>query len=378
MLCTNRARALSKQGIEPLEGRLLLSGSPGHGDDGGGNGGDRFRPTASTQVAVADFNGDGKADIASLTTVNLSRKSSGTSLVVQLGKGDGTFAPASANVIAGGTKILAGDFNHDGKQDLAILGVDTAGNTSVTLYSGDGTGKFVAGTPQNVGVLPLANVGAGDVNGDGFSDLVAWNNGSVYVALNDGTGKLLPAVQNDNPFGTTANPVALGDLDGDGRPELVGVNGNQIYLNKAVASTGVYMLNFIPTLTNQIPLANKKLVVADVNGDGKNDFIALGDGSVNVALQIVAPGSSVLTFGPWIRTSADADLTHAQVGDVNGDGKADVFLPSSGDDGFGSRSRLTLISNGDGTFSKLSNHGKPGDHGDHDDGDDDDDQGDDD
>ena len=374
MLFTSRACALTKQGIEQLEGRLLLSGSPGHGDDGGG---DRFRPAASTEVAVADFNSDGKADIASLTTFSLNRKLTATSLVIQLGKGDGTFTPASAKVIAGGSKILAGDFNHDGKQDLAILGVDTAGNTSVTLYAGDGTGKFAPGTSQNIGVLPLANVGAGDVNGDGFSDLVAWNKDSVYVALNDGTGKLLPAVQNDNPFGTTANPVALGDLDGDGRPELVGVNGNQIYLNKAVASTGVYMLTFIPTLTNQIPLAGKRIVVADVNGDGKNDFIALGDGSVNVALQVAAPGSSVLTFGPWIRTSADADLTRAQVGDVNGDGKADVFLPpSSGDDGFGSRSRLTLISNGDGTFSKLSDHKEHGDHGDQ--GDDDNDQGDDD
>jgi hypothetical protein len=369
MSFTDRKPAQTNQGIEALEDRLLLSGSPGHGDDGGG-GGDRFRPTASTQVAVADFNGDGKADIASLTTASLSKKLTATSLVVQLGKGDGTFTPASAKIIAGGTKILTGDFNHDGKQDLAILGVDTVGNTSVTIYSGDGTGKFAAGTAQNVGVLPLANVGAGDVDGDGFSDLVAWNDASVYVSLNDGTGKLLPAVQNDNPFGTIANPVALGDLDGDGRPELIGVNGNQIFPNKAVASTGQYMLNFPLTLTNQIPLAGKRIVVADVNGDGKNDLLALGDGSVNVALQIAAPGSSALTFGPWIRTSADGDLTHALVGDVNGDGKADVFVPSA-KNGFVSRSHLTLISNGDGTFSKLSDHKKPGDHDDHDDHDDD-------
>ncbi len=363
----NRAPAQTNQGksarIEDLEHRLLLSGSPGPGD-----GGDRLK--ASTQVVAADFNGDGKADIASLTTINLGRKLSTTALIVQLGKGDGTFSPASAKTVAAGSKLLAGDFNHDGKQDLAILGVDaTTGNTSVTLYTGDGTGKFTAGTPQNIGVLPLANVGAGDVNGDGFADLVAWNNASVYVSLNDGAGKLLPAVQNDNPFGTIANPVALGDLDGDGRPELIGVNGNQLFPNKAVASTGQYMVNFPLTLTNQIPLANKKIVVADVNGDGKNDFIALGDGSVNVALQIAAPGSSVLTFGPWVRTSVDGNLSNALVGDINGDGKADVFVPTS-KLGFVSRAKLTLISNGDGTFTKLSDRKKP--DNDHDDDNDDD------
>lgn len=367
MSLTDRAPAQTNQGkgshVEKLEDRLLLSGSPGRGDEG-----DRGR--ASTQVAVADFNGDGKADIASLTTINLGRKLSTTALVVQLGKGDGTFAPASAKTVAAGSKILAGDFNHDGKQDLAILGVDTTtGKTFVTLYTGDGTGKFTAGAAQNIGVLPLANVGAGDVNGDGFADLVAWNNASVYVSLNDGTGKLLPAVQNDNPFGTIANPVALGDLDGDGRPELIGVNGNQIAPNKAVASTGQYMLNFPLTLTNQIPLGNKKIVVADVNGDGKNDLIALGDGSVNVALQIAAPGSTVLTFGPWVRTSGDVNASRAVVGDVNGDGKADVFTPSS-KLGFVSRAKLTLISNGDGTFTKLSDRKKPFDN-DNDDDDDD-------
>src|SRR5438874_4781754 len=108
MTHTDRASAQTNQGkgahIESLEGRLLLSGSFGGGD------GDRFRPSVNTLVATGDFNGDGKADLASLTTVSLSKKLTQSSLIVQLGKGDGTFTVASARLVPGGTNLLIGDF----------------------------------------------------------------------------------------------------------------------------------------------------------------------------------------------------------------------------------------------------------------------------
>lgn len=349
--------------VEPLEGRRMLSAS------------------LNTTSAVGDFNGDGKADLASITTLNLGKKSSSSALVLQLGTGNGNFVTSSVQLVSGKPlSVLTGDFNGDKKQDVALLSAGTSGQPSLTLYLGDGKGGLTAGATQTVGTLPVTNATAGDVNGDGFADLLSWDANNVYVALNDGTGKLLPAVQNDNPFGAPFTPAGAGDLDGDGRPELLGVSGSQVLGNKATASTGTYMLTFIPTLGSSIPLENKRLVVADVNGDGVNDLIALGDGSVNVAIQTTQPGQE-RTFAPWVTTKADINSNQTLVGDVTGDGKADVFQPSF-DIGLVTRAKLVLVGNGDGAFHKLiaDNHehghgdGNGNGHG-HDDGDDNDDDG---
>ena len=85
-------------------------------------------------------------------------------------------------------------------------------------------------------------------------------------------------------------------------------------------------------------------------GDGKDDVVAIGDGSVSVAL---ADPTLALTFGAWT-TQADAGIsaTLTLVGDVDGDGKADLFQASNDKSG-ALKARLVLISNGDGTFHKL-------------------------
>jgi hypothetical protein len=362
--------------VEELEGRLLLSGGFGGGGDDGG----KFKlPAVQSQAALGDFNGDGKADLATLVSVDVGRKLSASAVLVQLGKGNGRFTPSAVKVLSGkASAIVAGDFNGDKNHDIAVLGADSAGKTTATLLTGDGKGGFTVGASQNLGTMPISNVAAGDINGDGFADLISFNQTNIFESMNDGTGKLLPAVQQDSPFGPNVALVGLGDIDGDGHPDLLGLTGdNQLLASKATASTGIFQLTFIPTLASGTPLAGKKIIVADVSGDGMNDLIAVGDGSVNVAIQNVPAGG--ISFGAWVATTADVNAKNVLVGDVDGDGKADV-LRLSGDDGHGhggvTRAKLVLISNGDGTFRKLvvDNNGNGHGH----DGDDDDDQGDDD
>jgi hypothetical protein len=315
--------------VEPLEGRMLLNGS--------------------TELVSADFNGDNKADVASLGKGN-GKKDGG--LTVRLSQGDGTFKkPVNVNVnVAKGAILLAGDFNDDGKQDLAIAGEDK-GKTRVTVLTGNGAGGLTPTATQTIqGILPLRNLTAADVNGDGAADLVSFSNTTVYAALNSGTGTFLPAVRQANPLLGGA-PAAIGDIDNDGRADLIGVNGDAILANRWFIGQSEFLQNVPVKLTSGAPLAGRRIVLADVSGDGRNDLLAIGENSVRVALQITPPGQDP-TFGAWVTTQADlGNSARVLVGDVNGDGKADLVRADDRKDV--TRAKLVLISNGDGTFHKL-------------------------
>jgi len=142
---------------------------------------------------VADFNGDGKPDVA---VVN----SGENTVSILLGKGDGTFAPKQD--FATGTdpvSVVTGDFNHDGKLDLAIA---NNYDLTVSILLGNGDGTFESGA-----VLPTQNppqrLITGDFNGDGKLDLATVNstdvtgtsNNSVSILLGHGDGTFAPAIE---------------------------------------------------------------------------------------------------------------------------------------------------------------------------------------
>ena len=311
---THIRRSLS---VEGLEARRLLAGQ-------------------LDTIAAADFNNDDKVDVVA-------------SGLMLLGRGDGTFTdgPALGINVANADRLLAADFNKDGNTDLGVLD-----GSQLAVHLGNGNGRLAAAPiNSNLGTtIPAdATVGAADINGDAAADLVAFNADNVWVALNNGTGLLLPAVQQSNPF-PGAVTSALGDLDRDGRADLLGVAGSQLFGNKATASTGEFQLNYIIEQASTIPLAGRRMLIADVSGEGANDVLAIADGSVQAALQRFNP-TQLTSLAPWVQTTEptlDADL--ALVGDVDGDGRADIFQLDPTDV---HRASLVLISNGDGTFHKL-------------------------
>jgi VCBS repeat protein/FG-GAP repeat protein len=176
-------------------------------------------PSEPLSVAIADLNSDGRLDLAVANN-------SGGLVVILLGNGDGTFAPAVGYPLgaANGRAVAIGDLNGDGRPDLVVgtLSPGLLNPFGVMVLLGNGAGGFGTATHYVAASFGFPEVvSVGDLNSDGSLDLVTAN-GSVW--LGDGLGGFGPAVSLTlgaaNP-----NSLAVGDLNGDGMPDLVFGNG---------------------------------------------------------------------------------------------------------------------------------------------------------
>jgi uncharacterized protein (TIGR03437 family) len=240
---------------------------------------------ALSSLALADFNSDGNLDVASAIP------SSG-GLTLFAGNGDGTFQAASAIALPGGVvpyTVVSGDFNGDGKPDLAVAynqplppGVTTTTPPGgIYILLGNGNGTF--STPSNIAlpgsVLPEFVAGGfntADVNGDGKLDLVVAFQGSngnqVAALLGKGDGTFQMATPTATLTGAAA--IVITDLNGDGKPDLV--LGDCCGLTEASFMLGNGDGTFQAEV--QFPSGPSPGVIAsaDFNGDGKPDLAIAG------------------------------------------------------------------------------------------------------
>jgi hypothetical protein len=190
-----------------------------------------FSALAPSQVAVGDFNGDGRPDLAVTAYYN-----STVSVLLNKGDGTGTFGAEHLYAVGGfPTALAVGDFNGDGKPDLAVTVVTASGTTtsygvSVLQNLGDGTGAFAAARTYAVG--GGLSVAVGDFNHDGKLDIVT-TGAEMDVLLNNGDGTF-GAAQKVGPAGSS---VVVADFNGDGFPDLAQIDGSgasiDVFLNKA-------------------------------------------------------------------------------------------------------------------------------------------------
>lgn len=285
--------------------------------------------TAPNMVVAGDFNADGKIDLA---TVN----SGSGNVSVLLGNGDGTFQ-AAKNINVGGTptSLAAGDFNGDGKLDLAV---GSAANILILLGKGDGT----FGLPTQIN-LDAPFVVSGDVNQDGKLDLVT--NGGLLLGNGDGTFQ--PIVSLDG-----ATPFLVADFNGDGKPDIL--TSKNVLLGNGDGTfqapkplPGLSGLSCIATACGYLFSSG----AVDFNGDQKLDIALVkhskGIDAFKPTLSIkVLLGNGDGTFQP----AGEIGVTGKSIAsaDFNGDGKPDLAIMPSIDQG--SPLVYVQLGKGDGTF----------------------------
>jgi hypothetical protein len=327
---------------------------------------------SNSQIALADVNGDGHLDI--LTTSTPSALSgggigdiAGNNLCVAFGDGQGNFSPGRVYTGTGESYSLAlADFNGDGKPDVVTVSPET--DTS-TVYLNDGSGGF--GFPQGawVGVpnneiinAPISPVSFADVNGDGKSDVVLLDsgvgNGSlITVMLNDGTGRLSGPIQSATSVSNIGD-FRLGNFRNTGRLDFVGIGFNLAY------SSGQQFIVFLPgngdgtfgkpTVASTTG-ADGAMAIGDFNGDGKLDFVAVGavpSGSGKVLSVFLGNADGTFRAGTSVQFDDSAgDVSRVFAGDFNRDGKLDVLVYTTGNGYWTTNSNVwEFLGNGDGTF----------------------------
>ena len=286
-------------------------------------------------IAVGDFNGDGRPDLA---TANGNAHTAS----ILTGTGDGTFLPAVHWLTyydITPNQLTVGDFNGDGKADLAVAGlygyIVMLRNTGICSQN---CGTMATAADYAAGSTPDA-LAAGDFNGDGAADFAAANSGSNDVSIELGNGD---GTFNDGTTlsaGTNPEGVAAGDFNGDGKLDLVTANHGS-------DDVSVFAGNGDGTFQTKVDYAAddepRSIVAADFNRDGRLDLAVANSGSDNVSILL---GNGDATFQTAVSYGAGTSPYGVTAGDFNRDGRLDLAVAN-----YGSDNVSILLGNGNGTF----------------------------
>ena len=275
------------------------------------------------RVAVGDVNGDGKAEI-----VTAPAQGGWTELRVFDGtsfKQIGALPPYKDAAWWNGAFVATGDTNGDGRAEI-VDGLDTGCCTTIHVLDAttgaDRAGFYPYGNSSQEG----AQVASADLNGDGKAEILAVPPGSNRVsAFGAGGGEPFRTYQPFAGEAASGATIAAGDVVGDARPELVAAanTGGRVEVKVIDTQSGATLASLFPYGATAV--AVPQVAVGDVNGDGRADIVLLAQLADGTQLKVLdADGSQLGAF--FVLEPGIVPGASLAVGDLNGDGKAEIVL----------------------------------------------------
>jgi hypothetical protein len=287
-----------------------------------------------TNAVAGDFNGDGKVDLALSGTVPCAVNCPGSEVFLFLGNGDGTFQTPTV-ILPGGGPLAAADVNGDGKLDLVCDGYGIG--TAVYLGKGDGTFSFAS---SYVSILMTGPAGSGlaigDFNRDGKLDLA--DDSAILLGNGDGTFQGIPL--SAPPSGASYGIFVVGKFDNNGAPGVATVSGQSVFI---LGNNGKGVLSLAHSYSLQQP--GQGIAAADFNGDGNLDLIVISGSESWGYSVLLGNGDGSFQAPLFYQQNAFTNPVNyfpVVVANLNDDKNPDVVVGPL---------LAVLIGNGDGTFA---------------------------
>lgn len=282
-----------------------------------------------SEFAVADFDLDGKLDVAAADH---------DTFAIDILQGDGKGGLTKKSTFRARTSgkphihgLLAADWNSDDRPDLILISVDEG---ELVVMDGDGKGTFAVG--RSVRLQSPFNTLRADLNGDGRIDLAIpqFRAGTLTVLLSDGKGAFVPGAGSPIKLPPRPYNVAAGDANADGKIDLAVSQDDipDVHVLIGDGSGGFQPMTGSPFRFDQVVY---QIAWADVNGDGREDLIGGGRDGLAVLLQGRDGG-----FRPGPKLLAERDSWRIAKADLDGDNRPDFIVPHDKLD------RLTVLLSG--------------------------------